>query len=105
MTGADLGGPAGRVQVRSLRVRERARFFKFLRVRGGFKICECGTGADKKFQPAQDSIININYQRSKSSRPEQSSTLRQDRAVHTWKRFIPAVHNCKSMKLRVKTVE
>jgi len=29
--------------------------FLFLRVRGGFKFCGCGPGADKKFQPAQDS--------------------------------------------------
>ena len=33
--------------------RERARYRKFLRVRGGFKTC--GAGADQKFQPAQDS--------------------------------------------------
>ena len=35
--------------------RVRARFLKSLRVRGGFKFCRCGAGADKKFQPAQDS--------------------------------------------------
>jgi len=32
---------------------EWARFLKFLRVWGGFKLC--GVGADKKFQPVQDS--------------------------------------------------
>jgi len=43
------------VQVRSVRVRVRmwAKFLKFLR--GGFKFCGCGAGADTKFQPAQDS--------------------------------------------------
>jgi len=30
------------------------RIFKFLRVRGGFKICGCGSV--QKFQPAQDSV-------------------------------------------------
>jgi len=35
--------------------RERAKFLKFLPVWGGFKLCGCGAGADKKFQPAQDS--------------------------------------------------
>jgi len=40
------------------------KFLKFLRVWGGFKLCGCRAGADKKFQPAQDSItyeyISIN---------------------------------------------
>ena len=36
--------------------RERARFLKFLRMRGAFKFCGCGAGADKKFQPAQNFI-------------------------------------------------
>ena len=36
---------------------ERVRFLKFLRVRGGFKFCGCGAGADKKLQPAQDSAF------------------------------------------------
>jgi len=35
--------------------RARAKFLKLLRVRGGFKFCGCGAGADRKFQPAQDS--------------------------------------------------
>ena len=35
--------------------RERAKFLKLLRVRGGFIFCWCGAGADTKFQPAQDS--------------------------------------------------
>ena len=36
--------------------RVRAKFLKFLRVRGEFKFCGCGAAADKKFQPAQDSM-------------------------------------------------
>jgi len=35
----------------------RARFLKFLLGRGGFKFC--GVGADKKFQPAQDSSAHM----------------------------------------------
>ena len=35
--------------------REWARFLKFLRVRGEFKFCGCGAGADEKLQPTQDS--------------------------------------------------
>ena len=35
--------------------RERPKFFKLLRVRGGFNFCGYGGGADKKFQPTQDS--------------------------------------------------
>ena len=53
-TGCGLGGRARRV--RSLR--QRARYLKILRVRGWrFKVCGCGAGADKKFQPAQDSTV------------------------------------------------
>jgi len=37
--------------------RERTRFLKLMRVRGGFKFC--GAGADKKFQPAQDSTMYL----------------------------------------------
>jgi len=35
--------------------REQTRFLKFMQVRGGFKFCRCRVGADKKFQPVQDS--------------------------------------------------
>jgi len=44
-----LGWSAGRVQVK---------FLKLLRVRDGFKFWGCGAGADKKFQPAQDSMTS-----------------------------------------------
>ena len=35
--------------------RQQARFLKLMWVQGGFKFCGCTAGADKKFQPAQDS--------------------------------------------------
>jgi len=41
--------------------RERAKFLKLLWVRGGFKFCGCGEEADKKFQPAQDSIAHTKH--------------------------------------------
>jgi len=41
--------------------RERARFLKLMRVRGGFKSCGYGAGADTKLQPAQDSTIYLRY--------------------------------------------
>ena len=41
--GRGLGWSAGRVRVGSVGVQ------------GGFRFCGCGVGADKKFQPAQDS--------------------------------------------------
>ena len=43
--GHGLGWSAGRVRVRS--VRERVKFLQLQR--GGFKFCECGVEADKKF--------------------------------------------------------
>jgi len=52
--GCGLGGRARRVRSQ----RQRARYLKILRVRGWrFKVCGCGAGADKKFQPAQDSTV------------------------------------------------
>jgi len=43
--GCELGGPVGEMQVRSLQVWD------------GFGICRCGAGADKNFQPVQDSSV------------------------------------------------
>ena len=43
--GKSMGWSAGRVRVRS--VRERVKFLQLQR--GGFKFCECGVEADKKF--------------------------------------------------------
>ena len=63
-----MGWSVGRVRVGSVRGRERARFLKFLRVRVGFKFFGCGAGADKKFQPAQDSITCIGVSRGHSSK-------------------------------------
>ena len=53
--GCKLGRPAGWAGAKCAGA-GRARYFKFLRVRGGFKFC--GAGADKKFQPAEDSTVS-----------------------------------------------
>jgi len=39
--------------------RVRPKFLKLLRVRGRFKLCRCGAGADTKFQPVQDSSLGL----------------------------------------------
>jgi len=55
--------------------RERERFLKFLRVRGGFEFCRCWAGADKKFQPPQDSTSDtqIRTASQKSAAKQKSS--------------------------------
>ena len=58
--GRGLGWSAGRVRVRSVRVRGGADKISQTPAgagRGGFKFCGCGAGADTKFQAAQDSSL------------------------------------------------
>jgi len=55
VTGAGLGRKQCGASADWKGLRERARLLKILLAREGFKFRGCGAGADKKFQPAQDS--------------------------------------------------
>ena len=83
----------------------RARFLKFLQVWGGLKFCGCGVGADKKFQPTQDS--NIYMVRTSNNRAIvvhdiYGCLLPQCEALHTCRSGFPittvACPNCEILK-------